>query len=121
MRSPPVFHHSPFQVFAAIGIIKLSFPIERLVESMAWVESVPTMLVRIIGACELLGGCALMLPYASRPAARATSLVALGFTLLMSLAAIIHLARGELRMLPVNFVLGALAVFVAWGQLRPQR
>jgi hypothetical protein len=36
----------------------------------------------------------------------------------MVLAAGFHVLRGELHALPVNVVLGGLAVFVAWGRFR---
>jgi putative oxidoreductase len=36
----------------------------------------------------------------------------------MLLAAVFHIGRGEWFALPVNFVLGGLAAFVAWGRLR---
>ena len=36
----------------------------------------------------------------------------------MVLAAAFHVSRGELQVLPVNFTLGALAAFVAWGRYR---
>ena len=35
----------------------------------------------------------------------------------MLLAALFHIGRGEWSALPVNFVLGGLAAFVAWGRL----
>jgi putative oxidoreductase len=36
----------------------------------------------------------------------------------MVLAGAFHAARHELRVLPANLVLGAVAAFVAWGRLR---
>jgi putative oxidoreductase len=36
---------------------------------------------------------------------------------IMILAALFHVSHGEFGMLPINFVLGALAAFVAWGRL----
>jgi putative oxidoreductase len=38
--------------------------------------------------------------------------------MIMILAALFHTSRGEFGMLPINFVLGALAAFVAWGRLK---
>jgi len=105
-------------VFAGAGIIKLSVPLDRLVESMAWVESVPAALVRLVGAGEVLAAIALILPTASRPLTRAAAAAASLLTVLMLAAAMVHLLRGELRMLPVNLTLAALAAFVAWARLR---
>jgi hypothetical protein len=36
----------------------------------------------------------------------------------MALALIFHLTRGETSAVPINFAIGALAVFVAWGRSR---
>jgi hypothetical protein len=34
----------------------------------------------------------------------------------MVLAAVFHVSRGEVGMLPINLVIGGLAAFVAWGR-----
>ena len=107
-------------VFAAASIIKLSVSLDRLVESMGWVESLPAVLVRLVGAGEVLAAIALILPTASRPLTRAAAVAASLLTVLMLAAAMVHLLRGELRMLPVNLTLAALAGFVAWARLRAQ-
>jgi hypothetical protein len=36
----------------------------------------------------------------------------------MLLAALFHVPRGEFAALPMNFALGAVAVFIAWGRHR---
>jgi putative oxidoreductase len=36
----------------------------------------------------------------------------------MVLAAGFHISRGEFSHVPVNFILGSLAAFVAWGRLK---
>lgn len=41
-----------------------------------------------------------------------------GLVLVMALAAAFHVSRGEFQVLPINFALGALAAFVAWGRTR---
>ena len=39
----------------------------------------------------------------------------------MALASVVHIARGEPQALPVNFVLGGVAAFIAWGRFRRAR
>ena len=102
--------------FGMAGLMKLSTPIADLAAQMAWVGSVPPTLVRFIGAAELAGAIGLILPALTRIQPRLTALAAVGLIVVMVLASVVHAARGEFGMLPVNVVLGALAAFVAWGR-----
>lgn len=86
---------------------------ERARATIPWVPAVSPALVRFIGAAELLGGLGLILPSATGVAPFLTSLAAVGLALTMLLAAAFHARRRELRVVPVNVVLGALAVLVA--------
>ena len=102
--------------FGMSGLMKLSTPIADLAAQMAWVGSVPPMLVRFIGAAELAGAIGLILPALTRIQPRLTALAAVGLIVVMVLASVVHATRGEFGMLPVTVVLGALAAFVAWGR-----
>jgi uncharacterized membrane protein YphA (DoxX/SURF4 family) len=105
-------------LFAAAGFTKVTQPIADLHERMPWTADVPLALIRFIGAAELAAALGLLLPAATRIRPRLTPLAALGLVTLMLLAAGFHLARHERHVLPANFVLGAVAAFVAWGRLR---
>jgi DoxX-like family len=87
------------------------------VEVMAWAASVPLPLVRGLGVCELLAAVAIAAPAVTRAPQRVVGWSATFFATLMAAAAIVHLARGELRMIVVNLLVLALAAFVAWGRL----
>ncbi|HEX8273040.1 MAG TPA: DoxX family protein [Longimicrobiaceae bacterium] len=102
--------------FGMSGLMKLTQPVADLAAQMPWVASVPAALVRFIGAAELAGALGLVLPALTRIQPRLTALAALGLVVVMLLATLVHGSRGELAMLPVNLVLGALAAFVAWGR-----
>jgi len=65
-----------------------------------------------------LGALGLILPAATRIQARLTPLAAAGLVTVMLLAALLHVSRGELGVLPVNLVLGGLAGFVAVGRAK---
>jgi putative oxidoreductase len=104
--------------FTSAGVMKVTQPIEALAASMVWPGAVPEPLVRFIGVSELLGGLGLILPAATRIKPILTPLAALGLVVVMVLAALFHLSRGELGALPINVVFGALAAFVAWGRLK---
>lgn len=67
--------------------------------------------------CELLGAFGLILPAATRIKPALTPVAGLGLTIVMALAVVCHISRGELGLVPINLVLGGLAAFVTWGRL----
>jgi len=102
--------------FLMAGAMKLSQPTDALAAQMPWVTAVPAALVRFIGAAEVTGALGLLLPSLTRIQPRLTVLAALGLVVVMLLAAPFHIGRGEAGMILPNFVLAALAAFVAWGR-----
>ena len=104
--------------FAFVGVMKMTVPIDDLAKQMVWPGAVPSALVRFIGACEFAAALGLILPAATRIRPGLTALAAVGLVAIMVLALPFHLSRGEFQNLPVNLVLGALALLVAWGRLR---
>lgn len=106
-------------VYVMAGFMKLTQPIDALVASgMSYAGDYPEMLTRFIGTMEVLGAIGIILPAATRIAPFLTPLAALGFSTIQVLAIGLHTMRGEFQVLPVNFVLLALALFVLWGRLR---
>ena len=104
-------------VFGAAGVMKLLQPIEALAAMMTWVTVTPELLVRFIGLVELAGALGMILPAVTRILPFLTPLAALGFTVIQVLAIGVHATLGETATsLPVNLVLLALALFVAWGR-----
>lgn len=104
--------------FVASGAMKVSMPVEALQAQMPWVSGSMGGLVRFIGTVEVLGGIGVVLPAATRIKPVLTPLAALGLATVMLLASLTHLSRGEVGMIPVNAVLGGLALLVAWGRHR---
>lgn len=102
------------------GLSKVTQPLEKLRGSMGWVDDIPERLVRIIGGLEILGALGLLLPKLlgvvddrSGVEGTLTGLAATGLVAIQVLAIPVHLRRGEAKVIPVNLVLAALAVFVA--------
>jgi len=104
--------------FLMAGSGKATQPIADLAVRMPWAAHVPEALVRFIGTSEILGGLGLILPAATRIMPKLTGFAGIGLVTVMVLASAFHLSRGEAMALPVNFVLGGLAAFVAWGRLK---
>lgn len=53
-----------------------------------------------------------------RPRIRPVLTPLAGVAIVMVLAGGMHAVRGELQMVPINVLLGGLAVFVAWGRFK---
>jgi uncharacterized membrane protein YphA (DoxX/SURF4 family) len=104
--------------FGMAGIMKSTQPVAELAVAMSWTGDVPAGLVRFIGASELAAALGLVLPAATRIRPLLTPLAAIGLAIVMVLASLFHISRGEWFALPLNLVLGSLAAFVAWGRLR---
>ncbi|MBL8277173.1 MAG: DoxX family protein [Pelomonas sp.] len=85
---------------------------------MPWVTQTPESFVRFIGLVDLAAGLGLVLPALTRIAPRLTIAAALGSTALQVCAMVFHLSRGEAMVVPMNVVMLALSLFVAWGRTR---
>lgn len=105
-------------MFIMAGFMKSFQPVEELVKMLPWVESSPILLIRFIGMSELLGGIGLLLPSILRILPKLTGYAAIGIMIIMILAAGFHGMQGEWEAIPMNFILGGLAGFVAWGRLK---
>ena len=106
--------------FGAAGLMKLTSPKEKLAASgMGWTEDYSAGQVKTIGTLEVLGAIGLILPAALGIAEILTPLAAVGLALTMVGAAVVHAKRNEGQMIPVNVVLGGLAIFVAVMRFRP--
>jgi len=105
-------------MFGMAGVMKTTQPIAELAQKMIWPGAIPAGLVRFIGTAEFLGALGLVLPAATKIKPILTPLAAAGLVVIMALASVFHLTRGELFALPINFALGAAAAFVAWGRFR---
>jgi uncharacterized membrane protein len=106
---------------AAFGLAGLSHatrPIAEMAKLAPWTGALPEALVRFIGVAELAGALGLVLPALTRRRPALTAWAATGLAVVMALASIVHIVRGEPQVLPVNLLLGGVAAFIAWGRLR---
>ncbi len=87
-------------------------------QPVPWFSAVPQELFVFIGLSEFLGGVGLILPAMTGIRPKLTPYAALGLTLVMILAALFHIVRGEYSFfLPLNVVLGGVAAFIAYGRM----
>lgn len=87
---------------------------EQLAPMMAWVDTIPMPLVRLIGAVEIVGVLGLVLPPLTGIAPILAVAAAVGFVILQLLAGALHVSRGEFQETGLNATLIALGVTAAW-------
>ena len=107
--------------FGLAGVSHATRPIAEMAKMAPWTGALPEGLVRFIGVAELAGALGLLLPALTRRKPVLTAWAAAGLVVVMALAVVVHIARGEPQVLPVNFVLGGVAAFIAWGRFRGAR
>jgi hypothetical protein len=89
----------------------------QALQEVPWFSAVPRDLLIFIGVCEFLGGVGLILPAMTGVKPKLTPFAAIGLTLVMILAAIFHIVRGEYSFVVINALLGGVAAFIAYGRL----
>ena len=94
----------------------LVFRMERARSQFPWAKDASDVLLRFIGTAEILGAAGLILPALTRVLPWLTPLAAGGLVVLMILAALFHITRGEWPNVAFNVVLGVVAAFVAYGR-----
>lgn len=104
--------------FLMAGYVKFTDTMEDLTLQMGWPAAVPEPLVRFIGFTEMAGALGLLVPALTKIKTVLTPWAATGLVVIMVMAAIFHLMRGEYPAIGVNLGFAALAAFVAWGRFR---
>ncbi|MEX1019847.1 MAG: DoxX family protein [Litorilinea sp.] len=102
--------------FLGAGFMKLTAPIDELAQTMTWVTALPVWLVRFIGLVEIAGALGLVLPALTRIQPQLTPLAGAALVLVMLLATVFHIVRGEFGLVLPNIVLMVLAGLVAYGR-----
>ena len=103
--------------FVAIGVMHFIAP-AGLPDVMAWMYDLPMWLHYASGAAEILGGLGLILPGLTKIKTELTPLAAGGLVIVMLLAAMWHLPRGETQNITTNFVVAAILAVVAFVRWR---
>jgi hypothetical protein len=87
---------------------------EQLQPMMGWVDTVPMPLVRTIGVLEVLGSVGLILPPLTGIAPGLAVAAAVGLVLIQVGGIVVHVSRGEARLIGLNIALLGAAAAAAW-------
>ena len=87
---------------------------EQLQPMMGWVDTIPMPLVRTIGVLEILGAAGLILPPLTGIAPWLAIAAAIGLVLIQAGGIVVHLSRGEARLIGLNIALLVAAAAAAW-------
>jgi DoxX-like family len=102
--------------FVGGGLWKLVTPLSEIAALMPWAGQVAPSFFYATAVIDILGGLGVVLPAITRRATGLTVLAALGCAVLQTAAIAFHFSRGEAANTPFNFLLLALALWVAWGR-----
>ena len=104
-------------VFAASGLMKISWDKDRLIASgQTGVQPFPPGVIKAVAACELLAVIGLTLPWATGIAPILTPLAATGLALIMVGAIASHAHLREPRNVVITTSLLVICLLVAWGR-----
>ncbi|HTU63506.1 MAG TPA: DoxX family protein [Polyangiales bacterium] len=103
-------------LFVGTAIWKFATPIAKLAAMIPWAGQVSPALLYTTATFDLLGGLGVVLPSITHIKPGLTVLAALGCAALQIAAILFHVSRNEVANTPFNFLLVALALFVAWGR-----
>ena len=102
--------------YGMAGVMK-TFMTAKAKETLPWAKERSDGFVRFVGIVELAGALGMVLPMLTGILPWLTVLAAVGLAIIQVLAILtVHLPKKEYNVLPINVVLLALAVFVAWGR-----
>lgn len=87
---------------------------EQLLPMMGWVDRTPMPLVRTIGVLEVLGAAGLVLPPLTGIAPALAVAAAVGLALIQVGGIVLHVSRGEARLIGLNIGLLAALAATAW-------
>jgi putative oxidoreductase len=105
-------------IFFLQGVMKLIIPVEALAQTHFWINVAPEWFVKLIGLIEVLAGLGLILPATLQYHPAWSMRAGYGVLLLLILATVFHIIRGEWSNLPTIVILAAIDVYFLWGRLK---
>ncbi|ASK64723.1 DoxX family protein [Brachybacterium avium] len=107
-------------VFASSGMVKLVTVRDKQIDRTPYVEDFPQVVIRGIGALEILGAFGLLLPALLDVATVLVPLAGAGLAITMVFAALVHTRRGDgiAAALP-SILLAIVSTLFAWLRFGP--
>ncbi|MCC3270737.1 DoxX family protein [Arthrobacter gengyunqii] len=103
-------------MFVGIGGLRLVSPAPRL-RRLPWTDGYPLAAIRALGALELVAGLLVLVPGMLGWSPLLTAVAAGGLAVLMALAVLMHLRRGQQQSAVLPAILLVMAGIVLWGRL----
>ncbi|MET4060822.1 hypothetical protein ABIB35_002378 [Arthrobacter sp. UYP6] len=103
-------------MFMGIGGQRLTRSAQQL-RKLPWTDGYHPAAIRALGGVELLAGLCLLLPGVLGWAPLLTPVAGVGLVVLMALAVLMHLRRGQRQAAVLPVILLVMAGIVAWGRL----
>ncbi|MCC9206351.1 DoxX family protein [Arthrobacter sp. zg-Y769] len=103
-------------LFAGVGFVKITQGHARLKENLRWPEDFSAGTVKLIGVLEVLGAAGLIIPEATGTLPVLTPIAASALAVLMALAILVHVRRGERNRIGLAAILMVLSLVVALGR-----
>lgn len=97
-------------IFLAAGVLKLALPLDQMKGPVA----LPGLLLRFVGAAEVLGAAGLILPGAFHRYESLVPLAATGLAIIMVGAIAVTFWGGPAAAAALPLIVGAMTVHVAW-------
>jgi uncharacterized membrane protein YphA (DoxX/SURF4 family) len=101
-------------LFLFAGVMKFIMTVEEMTKEIP----LPGAFLRFIGVAEILGAIGLILPGLLRIKPGLTPLAAVGLAVIMVGATVLTLTTSPVAMALMPFMVGILAIFVAYGRWR---
>jgi hypothetical protein len=107
--------------FLTAGVMKTTQPKEKLATNVPWTAEFSPVVLKVLGAVDLIGALGLALPDAFGFGAVWTPITAIGVVLMMICAVVFHVRRGERFQAGITCSLLLAAAIIAWLRLGPYR
>jgi len=108
-------------VALAAGISKTFVPKEKLdAHPLSWTSSVSAGFVKTLGVLELLAAVGLILPAVVDVVPVLVPITAALWVVLMLGAMVVHGRLGQYKLIALNVIYLALAIFIAYGRFGPE-
>jgi len=102
--------------FGVMGLSAALMPMPALVQQMPWAAEMAPVFVRLIGLAQVAAAVSLIAPAATGVAKALVPIAAGAPAVMMGVALLVSLLRGDCDAMPTVVGLGLRAAFVAWAR-----